>query len=70
MFTWFFQNGPVFDWETAAKSDTQAFAGFHRKMLDSGFYFPPSQYEALFVSAAHSEEDIEKTVEAAEKCFV
>jgi glutamate-1-semialdehyde 2,1-aminomutase len=67
MFTWFFQNGPVTDWDTAAKSDTQAFAGFHRKMLDGGIYLPPSQYEALFVSAAHSEGDIEKTIQAAEQ---
>src|SRR5262249_26250986 len=46
MFTWFFQSGPVSDWDTAARSDTQAFAGFHRKMLDAGIYLPPSQYEA------------------------
>jgi glutamate-1-semialdehyde 2,1-aminomutase len=70
MFTWFFQSGPVADWDTAAKSDTQAFAGFHRKMLDAGVYLPPSQYEALFVSAAHSEGDIEKTIQAAEQSFV
>src|SRR5215831_3800885 len=70
MFTCFFQSGPVFDWETASKSDTQAFAGFHREMLDSGIYLPPSQYEALFVSATHSEEDIEKTIRAAEKSFM
>src|SRR5215467_10858474 len=69
MFTWFFQSGPVSDWDTAAKSDTQAFGGFHRKMLDGGIYLPPSQYEALFLSAAHSEEDIEKTIQAANMSF-
>jgi glutamate-1-semialdehyde 2,1-aminomutase len=65
MFTWFFQPGPVGDWETAAKSDTQAFARFHRGMLERGIYLPPSQFEAMFVSAAHSEEDIEETIQAA-----
>src|SRR4051812_1171005 len=47
MFTWFFQDGKVHDWETAARSDTQAFAKFHRGMLEQGVYLPPSQYEAL-----------------------
>lgn len=65
MFTWFFQPGPVFDWDTAAKSDTRAFAEFHRGMLERGIYLPPSQFEAVFTSAAHSEEDIERTIEAA-----
>jgi glutamate-1-semialdehyde 2,1-aminomutase len=65
MFTWFFQAGPVFDWDSAAKSDTQAFAGFHRTMLESGVYLPPSQFEAMFVSAAHSEGDIQTTIAAA-----
>jgi glutamate-1-semialdehyde 2,1-aminomutase len=66
MFTWFFQPGPVSDWETAAKSDTQAFARFHRGMLERGIYLPPSQYEAMFVSAALSEDDVERTIGAAE----
>ena len=69
MFTWFFQSGEVHDWNTASKSDTQAFAKFHRGMLDSGVYLPPSQYEAIFVSAAHTKEDIQKTVDAAEQSF-
>jgi len=69
MFTWFFQSGPVVDWDTAAKSDTQAFAAFHRAMLERGIYLPPSQYEAVFLSAAHTEEDIAKTVEAARAVF-
>ncbi len=69
MFTWFFQSGPVIDWDTAAKSDTQAFAAFHRGMLERGIYLPPSQYEAVFLSAAHTEEDIAKTVEAARAVF-
>ncbi|MFI5103435.1 MAG: glutamate-1-semialdehyde 2,1-aminomutase [Terriglobales bacterium] len=69
MFTWFFQAGPVSDWDTAAKSDTEAFARFHRAMLDRGIYLPPSQYEAIFVSAAHTDGDIARTIEAAAHAF-
>lgn len=65
MLTWFFQPGPVHDWDSAAKSDTQSFASFHRAMLDRGIYLPPSQFEALFVSAAHTDGDIARTIEAA-----
>jgi glutamate-1-semialdehyde 2,1-aminomutase len=66
MFTWFFLPHEVHDWNTAAKSDTRAFAKFHRAMLDQGIYLPPSQFEAVFVSAAHTEKDIEQTIAAAE----
>ena len=69
MLTWFFQKGPVNDWDTAAKSDTRAFAKFHNGMLERGVYLPPSQYEALFVSAAHTDGDIARTVEAAGHAF-
>ena len=65
MFTWFFQAGQVHDWDTAAKSDTVAFGKFHSAMLERGFYLPPSQYEAMFMSAAHTEHDIEQTIAAA-----
>lgn len=65
MFTWFFQSSEVHDWDTAAKSDTQAFGKFHRAMLEKGIYLPPSQYEAMFMSAAHSEADIQQTIAAA-----
>ena len=65
MWTWFFQRGEVHDWDTAAKSDTQAFARFYRGMLDRGIYLPPSQYEAMFLSAAHGEADIQRTIAAA-----
>ena len=67
MWTWFFQPGEVRDWDTAAKSDTQAFARFYRGMLDRGIYLPPSQYEAMFLSAAHSQEDIQQTIAAAKE---
>ena len=69
MLTWFFQPGQVTDWDSASKSDTQAFAGFYRAMLDRGIYLPPSQYEAMFVSAAHTDGDIGRTVEAAGHAF-
>jgi glutamate-1-semialdehyde 2,1-aminomutase len=65
MFTWFFTPGPVTDWSSASKSDTAAFGGFFRKMLDAGIYLPPSQFEAAFLSAAHSEDDVQKTIGAA-----
>src|SRR5215813_6582088 len=69
MFTWFFQTGPVTGWESAAKSDTEAFAKFHRGMLEQGVYLPPSQFEAIFVSAAHTKGDIEKTIAVAERAL-
>src|SRR5216684_1112783 len=69
MFTWFFQAGDIHDWDSAAKSDTEAFAKFHRAMLEQGVYLPPSQYEAIFVGAAHGEKDIEKTVAAAKEAL-
>ena len=69
MFTWFFQDGPVTDWDSAAKSNTEAFGKFFRGMLDSGVYLPPSQYEAAFLGAAHTEEDVQRTVAAAKKAL-
>jgi glutamate-1-semialdehyde 2,1-aminomutase len=65
MFTYFFTSGPVTDYESARRSDTARFAKFFHWMLDRGIYLAPSQFEAAFVSAAHTEEDIAKTVEAA-----
>jgi glutamate-1-semialdehyde 2,1-aminomutase len=70
MFTWFFTPNAVTDWTSAAKSDTQAFARFHRAMLDQGIYLPPSQYEAAFLSAAHTETNIQETIAAARKSLV
>ena len=69
MFTWFFQQGPVTDWESASKSNTEAFGKFFRSMLDSGVYLPPSQYEAVFVGMTHTEEDLARTVRAAKQAF-
>jgi len=69
MFTWFFTPGPVTDWNSASKSDTKAFGRFFRGMLDNGVYLPPSQFEAAFMSAAHTEEDVQKTIAAAKQAF-
>jgi glutamate-1-semialdehyde 2,1-aminomutase len=65
MFTWFFTPETVTDFATAAKSDTAAFARFHRGMLERGVWLPPSQYEAAFVGAAHGEREVEFVLEAA-----
>jgi len=65
MLTLFFAPEPVTDWESASRSDTQRFARYFWGMLDRGVYLPCSQYEAMFVSAAHTEADVDETVAAA-----
>jgi glutamate-1-semialdehyde 2,1-aminomutase len=65
MITLFFNSDKVTDWNVAAKSDTKQFAKFFWGLIERGIYFPCSQYEALFVSAAHSTRDIEDTISAA-----
>lgn len=69
MMTVFFASTPVTDYATATASDTKAFATFFHAMLDGKIYLPPSQYEAFFVSAAHSEKDIAKTLRAGRLAF-
>lgn len=69
MFTWFFNPGPVTNWESSSKSNSEAFGKFFRSMLGQGIYLPPSQYEAAFVGAAHTQEDVQKTVAAAKVAF-
>ena len=69
MFTWFFCEGPVTNWTSAEKCDTAAFGKFHRNMLDAGVWLPPSQFEAAFLSAAHTPKDIEDTITAAREAF-
>ena len=64
MATLFFQTGPVSNFQDAVKSDTDRFIKFFGKMLDQGIYLAPSQFEAMFISLAHSESDIEKTLQA------
>jgi glutamate-1-semialdehyde 2,1-aminomutase len=70
MFTFFFTEGPVTDYESAKRSDTARFGRFFRAMLERGIYLAPSQFEAAFLSAAHSEEDIEATMAAAREAFL
>jgi len=65
----FFTGGPVTDFASAASSDTEAFKDFFWHMISRGVYLAPSQYEAGFISTAHSEEDLEKTFEAAGEWF-
>jgi glutamate-1-semialdehyde 2,1-aminomutase len=69
MFTWFFTPGPVTDWDSASKSNTEAFGKFFRAMLDSGVYLPPSQFEAAFLGSTHTEEDVQRTIAAAKVAF-
>ncbi len=69
MMTLFFTPGPVTDYASAKKSDTLAFARFFRAMLEEGIYLPPSQFEAAFLSTAHTSADIAKTVRAARSAF-
>jgi glutamate-1-semialdehyde 2,1-aminomutase len=69
MFTAFFTSQDVTDYASAKKSDTACYAHFFRALLARGVYFPPSQFEAAFVSAAHSDADIEQTLETAGAAF-
>lgn len=64
MMTLFFTEEPVIDYNTAVKSDTKLFAKYFHEMLNRGIYFPPAQFEAMFISTAHSKEDLDKTIEA------
>jgi glutamate-1-semialdehyde 2,1-aminomutase len=69
MFTVFFTDRDVFDFDSAKTCDTRRFNRFFHSMLEQGIYWPPSQFEAAFISAAHSESDIDRTVAAAAKAF-
>ena len=69
MFGFFFNENPVVDYATSAASNQEAFRVWFMAMLEQGIYLAPSQYETLFMSGAHSEEDIAKTIEAADKAM-
>jgi len=69
MFSCFFTNVPVVDFKTAVTSDTRKYAVWFRKMLEQGIYFAPAQFEAGFMSLAHTDEDIDKTIQAAYEAF-
>lgn len=64
MLTIFFTEGPVRNWADAARADKAAFARFHAALLSEGVYWPPSQFEAAFISLAHDDEALEKTEKA------
>jgi glutamate-1-semialdehyde 2,1-aminomutase len=65
MMTLFFNPGPVTAWESASRCDTGMFSKYFWGMIERGVYMPCSQFEALFVSATHSDEDIQNTIDAA-----
>jgi glutamate-1-semialdehyde 2,1-aminomutase len=69
MWTSFFTNEPVIDWDSANKSNRETYGRFFHAMLDAGVYLAPSQFEAAFVSLAHSDEIIEETIEKARQAF-
>ena len=69
MFTFFFTPDPVTDWESAACSDKEKFAKLFHFMLERGVYLAPSQFEAGFISTAHSESDIRETTDAMKEFF-
>ena len=69
MLTLFFHPGPVNDWDAASACDTKRFAQYFWSMMDRGIYLPCSQYEALFISAAHTEADIDATIAAAREAL-
>ncbi len=67
--TLFFNANPVHNYQDALKSDTTRFGRFHQSLIENGIYLPPSQFEAFFLSTAHSPDDIEKTVDAVYKAL-
>lgn len=69
MLGFFFTNEKVINFETAKTSDLEMFSKYYREMIEQGVFLPPSQFEAYFLSTAHTDEDIEKTIAAAEESF-
>jgi glutamate-1-semialdehyde 2,1-aminomutase len=69
MFTIFFTKKEVFDFESAKKSDTKKFARFWQNLLEEGVYWPPSQFEAAFVSTMHTDFDVNQTLKAFESAL-
>lgn len=70
MLTFFFHPGPVTDWDSASQCDTEKFAKYFWSLIEQGVYMPCSQFEALFISATHTSDDIDQTIAAAEKAFL
>jgi len=64
MFTIFFTDRPIFSYSDAKTSDVEMFNRFHHRLLKNGVFVPPSQFESCFISTAHTDEDLDRTVEA------
>jgi glutamate-1-semialdehyde 2,1-aminomutase len=69
MFCTYFNDQPVTNWESAARSDTDRYGRFFQAMLKRGVYFAPSQFEAGFFSTAHTNEAVVATIQAAQTAF-
>jgi glutamate-1-semialdehyde 2,1-aminomutase len=69
MFTFFFTDKQVTDWQSAATCDTAKFGRFHNAMMDARVWLPPSQFEAAFLSVAHTQADIDNTIAAAKQAL-
>ncbi|MET3697366.1 glutamate-1-semialdehyde 2,1-aminomutase [Bacillus oleivorans] len=69
MIGFFFTNEKVINYDTAKTSNLEFFASYYREMANEGIFLPPSQFEGLFLSTTHTDEDIEKTIQAIEKAF-
>ena len=69
LLTVFFTDDPVRDYDGARRCDAEAYAAFCRALLDRGVYPPSSQYEAWFPSLAHTDEHVDRTIEAAREAF-
>jgi glutamate-1-semialdehyde 2,1-aminomutase len=69
MWTTFFTPDPVTDWATASQASRDTYARFFHAMLDEGIYLAPSQFEAAFIGLAHTDELLDRTVEAARTAF-
>ncbi len=69
LLTLFFTGDAVENYDGAKRSDTRRFGDFFRGMLEKGIFLPPSQFEALFVSAAHSDSDVDRTIELCAECL-
>lgn len=65
----FFTDAVVMDYQSAIQSDTRRFAAYFKTMLENGIYLPPSQFETMFVSSAHDEQDLERTIRAIDLAF-
>jgi glutamate-1-semialdehyde 2,1-aminomutase len=69
MWTAFFTGEPVWDYASAKRADTSRFSRFFHAMLEGGVYLPPSQFEAAFVSLAHTDAEIDRTLTVAKSAF-